>query len=167
MAFGYQGYGRPPYYNTFSPMGYPQPQPTFVPQPQPQVQQPVYNESYIQGVQFVSEDEAKAYPVLPNQTVMLMNKDNQIFYIKSADSLGKSKIESFRFEAITEDTAPASTTAQQPIDLEGYVKKDDIATFGFATKDDIKALSDKLEKVQKQVKINEILGGASDDKENT
>lgn len=150
MAYGYQPYTGQ-YYNT---MGY---------QPIQQQPQPVtYSESYIQGVQFVTEDEAKAFRVNPNQTVLLMNKDNNIFYIKGADSLGRSKLEKFKFEPFEEKTETVQAIA---VDFDKYLQKEDAKSF--ATKDDIKLLTEKLDKIQKQVKINEILGGGTNGKENT
>lgn len=149
MAYGYVPYSGQ-YYST---MGY---------QPIQQQPQPTaYNESYIQGVQFVTEDEAKAFRVNPNQTVLLMNKDNNIFYIKSADSLGRSKLEKFSFEPFKEKVEPVQALS---INTENFLQKDDAKLF--ATKEDIKLLTEKLDKIQKQVKINEILGGTSNGKEN-
>lgn len=61
-------------------MTFQQPQP--VPQPQVQ-QQPQPQINWCQG-----EAAARAYLVAPNQSVMLMDSEQSVFYIKSADASG-------------------------------------------------------------------------------
>ena len=109
-------------------------QPTYV---QPQ-QQMVY-EMPIQAVKFVTEDEAKAYIVMPNQRVLLIDRVNGVAYDKSADSLGQSKSKMYHF------TDPEKMIEAQPIptiDLDKYATKDDLDIFVKA--DDLSALESKI-----------------------
>ena len=83
------------YYNGF-PATYQQPyqlmpvvsqvQPQMQQQPQPQQQQ--QQGTGVMCVWVQGESGAKGYPVAPGTTVMLLDSENQAFYIKSTDSSG-------------------------------------------------------------------------------
>ena len=113
-------------------------------------------------IKFVTEDEAKAYIVLPNTKVMLMDRDKSIFYIKSADSLGKSTLEGYKYTKLENNsTEPVS----HEIDTKEFVKIDDLKPYltkddvkDFLTKDDLKSIDSKLEKLQKQIVGNMLKG---------
>lgn len=45
-------------------------------------------------------DEAKAYPVMYNNSELLMDNNQDVFYVKSVDGLGKVTIKTYRFEQI-------------------------------------------------------------------
>lgn len=47
-----------------------------------------------------SFEEAKAYPVMYNNTELLMDNNKDVFYIKFVDSMGKYTISTYRFEQI-------------------------------------------------------------------
>lgn len=53
--------------------------------------------TYVNGI-----EGAKAYSMMPNQTVLLMDSDNPIFYMKQSNALGQSTIRIFRFEEVKE-----------------------------------------------------------------
>ena len=135
-------------------------------QTQPQYQQSQHD-TPIQDIKFVTADEAKAYIVMPNTKVMLMDRDKSIFYIKSADSLGKSTLEGYKYTKL-EDNSMESVSPQ--IDTKDFVRKEDMKSFlsGFLTKDDIKdfitkdelkGIDNKLETFQKQIVGNMLKGG--------
>lgn len=162
-----------PQYNTYGQNYglYQNPQMTQRPMPmQPQPQDVPFND-----IKFVTADEAKAYIVMPNTKVMLMDRDNSVFYIKSADGLGKSMLEAFKYTRL-EDNASEMVSAEfdpkefvRSSDLADILRKDDLKGFltaeegkNFVTKDDLKGIDEKLDQLQKQIKINEILKG--DDK---
>ena len=123
-------------------------------------------------VKFVTADEAKAYIVAPNTKVMLMDRDKSVFYIKSADSLGKSTLEGFKYSKLDNNS---TESVSHDLDLKEYVKmsdlqeilsKNDTSEFltikdaeKFLTKNDLKAIDTKLEQLSKQIKINDILKG--------
>ena len=60
---------------------------------------------------FVSDDEAQRYILPPNSKVLLMSKDNPIFYVKTTDTLGQATIDSYRFERINSTTPNTVTQA--------------------------------------------------------
>ena len=128
------------------------PQQTYMPQDVP------FND-----IKFVTADEAKAYIVMPNTKVMLMDRDKSIFYIKSADAMGKSTLEGFKYSKIDENSTETQTAE---FDTKEFVKIDDLKDFitkndisNFITRDDLKEIDTKLENIQKRIKINEILKG--------
>lgn len=133
-------------------------------QPNAQYQQQSTNDIPIQGVKFVTGDEAKAFIVMPNTRVLLMDKSNSIFYIKSADSLGQSTTETFRFEKV-ENNSLAGEKEKEQINLTEYAKKDDLSNL--VTNDRLSEvetkLSKKLEELQKSINIKKYLEGESKD----
>lgn len=144
---------------------------------QPQVQQPyiqpqqqmVY-EIPIQAVKLVTEDEAKAYIVMPNQRVLLIDRANGVAYDKSADSLGQSRCKTYHF---TDDEKIIDVPPTPTINLEEYATKDELDIFVKA--DDLSALESKimaqmedlkksviekyLKNEQKQEKLKEVANG--------
>lgn len=124
------------------------------------------NDMPIQGVKFVTADEARAFMVLPNTRVMLMDRNNSIFYIKSADSLGQSMLEAYEFKKI-DNTKPDTATADtnQNINLEQFVKKDQLGNVVTTEKlnSELKTvkdeLSSKIEEVKKSINIKKYLEG--------
>lgn len=72
-------------YQNYYPQFYPPVNPIMAQQVQPQQTQQHQNS----GVIWVnSENEAKTYPVAPGQSVFLFDRDNLVFYVKSADQSG-------------------------------------------------------------------------------
>lgn len=74
--------------------------------------------AYVNGL-----EGAKAYLVPPNTTVMLMDSDNPIFYLKSANQQGQATIRQFRFEEVLEQSQ--NKQVAQSVDLSGYVKREE------------------------------------------
>ena len=130
-----------------------------VPQNQPQAQ-PQY-EMPIQDIRFVTAEEAKAFIVMPNSRVLLIDRSGMA-YLKTADNMGQSQTQCFRFEAVNADGSPIKPQEKptQP-DFKDFVKLSEMNKFGFATMDDIKKLgfatteqlsqlSQKIDALQKQ-----------------
>ena len=125
-------------YNNGFPINYQQmyPQYNYVPQ-QPIIQtQPVTNDNGIIWVQ--GEAGAKSWAVAPGKSVMLMDSENSVFYIKTTDNSGiPLPLRIFDYtERTQQDTAPAEavqvTNAQ-------YVTKDELKEIlsGFVTRKEI------------------------------
>ena len=121
----------------------------------------------IQDVRFVSEKDAHDYILLPNTRVMLIDRDNSVFYIKSADSLGTQTMEAYKFSKFKEN----ATNSLSSLDTQDFVKKDDMKEFlsgfitrddikNFITKDELKVFDNKLDAFQKQI-VGEMLKGDS------
>lgn len=67
-----------------------------------------------------SFEEAKAYPVMYNNTELLMDNNKDVFYIKSVDGMGKYTINTYRFEQIENEkplTSEHFVTREQFADL--------------------------------------------------
>lgn len=82
---------------------------------------PATNITYVQG-----ETGAKGYPVTSNYTMLLMDSEQQQFFIKSVDAAGLPSMRAFKFEEIVEP---------EPEKIE-YITKEDFDNF----KEEIKAL---------------------------
>ena len=100
-------------------------------------------------IKFVTEDEAKGYILFPNTRVMLLDRDKSVFYIKTADSLGKSALEGYKYTKI-EDKSSDNVSREidtkdfvKTQDLKGYITREDLANF--ITKDDMKNFITKEE----------------------
>lgn len=117
----------------------PQVQPQPIQQPYVQPQQQMVYEIPIQGVKFVTEEEAKAYIVTPNQRVLLIDRVNGVAYDKSADSLGQSRCKTYHF---TDDEKIIDIPTTPTIDLDKYATKDELDIFVKA--DDLSALKSEL-----------------------
>ena len=141
-------YGNPQYMQR----GYaPQAQPIVQPQmqPQPQVQTPY--EIPIQDVRFVTSEEARAYIVMPNARALLIDK-NGLAYLKTADNMGQSQTQYFRFEPVNADGTPIKPQEPAPtVDLSAFIKKEEIGTLGFVTMEQYNALLQRLDQIQKQI----------------
>lgn len=57
-------------------------------------------------------EEAKNYPVMYNNSELLMDNNRDVFYIKSVDAMGKYTINSYSFKQIENDQ-PAVVTQEQ------------------------------------------------------
>ena len=65
-----------------------------------------------------SFEEAKAYPVMYNNTELLMDNNKDVFYIKSVDGMGKYTICTYRFEQIENE---------KPLTSENFVTREQFA----------------------------------------
>lgn len=109
-----------------------------VPQPQTQSQQ--------SSIIWVSgEAGAKAYMVAPNSTVTLWDSENQTIYLKSADATGMPSIKTLDY-TIREARNMANTA---PV-----ITDDKLSTF--ATKDEIKAVSDRISAISERLDKMEV-----------
>ena len=93
--------GLPPAYNP--PYGYSQ-QTTQAAQPTPPQSQ--NGLTWVQG-----ESAAKSWAVAPGNTVLLMDSENPMFYLKTADAVGMPSMKVFRYEEVTAQppSVPVST----------------------------------------------------------
>lgn len=102
--------------------GFPANYPYVMPQQQPQVQSPQSNSIiWVQG-----EAGAKSYLVAPNNTVQLWDSENNVIYLKSADSSGMPSIKILDY-TIREN---GSQTAQNGLKMQSeYVTKEEFEKF--------------------------------------
>lgn len=91
-----------------------------MPQPQPQ-QKPASPIIWVQG-----EAGARAYPVAPGESVMMLDSDASIFYIKTADQSGMPlPLRTFDFveRKQQQPITQAATPPAHELDLSGYVTR--------------------------------------------
>ena len=87
----------------------------------------------------LNENEASAYPVAPNNSVVLWDKNNKTFYIKTANAQGIPSMQIYDF---TERTAEDTKTPEKHVCNCGDK---------FATKEQISALQSKIEGLEAKV----------------
>lgn len=94
-----------------------------MPQPQPQMQ----TEIPIQDIRFVTSEEAKAFIVMPNSKALLIDKNGGVALLKTADNMGQSVTQYFKFEQVNADGTPLKPQEQSPqIDYSQFVTKKEI-----------------------------------------
>ena len=158
QSYPYQNnYGGMP---TYAQRGYgSQPQPMAQPQPQAQTQmqmpmsQPMPPMDLpIQDIKYVNKAQAEAYIVYPNTKVLLNDKESGMVYVKTADGMGQSKTDYFRFEPINADGSPIKPQEPTPqVDFNQFIKREDLEKFGFVTVSQYNELAQKLEQIQKRL----------------
>ena len=70
--------------------------------------------TWVQG-----EAGARGFPVAPNTTVQLWDSDAQVIYLKSADASGMPSMKVL-------DYTIRDTQAKKPVDLSGYVTREEL-----------------------------------------
>lgn len=144
MAY-YAPFYRPTYYDPVQPnyMGqfnqqYQQP----MGQPMQNAQMPMQGQPTNDFLWVLNENEATSYPVAPNNTVTLWDKNLPTIYIKSVNSRG---VPSMRILDFTERTATASKTTY----TSSFNSPDNFVTIDSfnALKGDVEALRGKLDEL--------------------
>lgn len=110
-------------------------------QPNYQAQQNYPQQSGITWVDGVSS--AKAYPVANGTSILLMDSNENAFYIKSADQSGMPSIRIFDYSerSIVQSPQPqAAQTSEQTIELP------EIDLSGYVTKEELKKVASDIEK---------------------
>lgn len=141
-GYGYPNYGRQNFMQPQQQMAQPQMQ------TQPQVQ-PQY-ETPIQDIRFVTSEEAKAFIVMPNSKALLIDKNGGVAHLKTADNMGQSVTQYFKFEQVNADGSPLKP--QEPthqVDFGQFAKKEELN--GFVTIEQYNNLLSKLETMQKLI----------------
>ena len=88
----------------------------------------------------LNENEASSYPVAPNNRVVLWDKNQTTFYVKSANAQGIPSMQIFDFSERTQN-APQTPTEHVCKCGDNFVTKDDFN----ALKGDFEALSKRFE----------------------
>lgn len=156
---GMSGYAQRGYNSQPQPMAQPQPQ------AQPQMQMPMAQpmppmDLPIQDIKYVNKAQAEAYIVYPNTKVMLIDKESGMVYVKTADGMGQSKTDYFRFEPINADGSPIKPQEPTPqVDFNQFIKKEDLENLGFVNIEQFNQLAQKLEQIQKRLEGVKANGG--------
>lgn len=69
-------------------------------------------------------NEARGFNLNPGESIVLIDANDDVFYIKECDEIGKSTTRSFKYEEVQLDEAPAGTVSKKEFDkLSGDVKE--------------------------------------------
>ena len=109
---------------------------------QPMQQAPMQTQPTNDFLWVLNENEATSYPVAPNNTVTLWDKNLPTIYIKSVNAQG---VPSMRILDFTERTAMANKTPSMP-SFNSYDNFVTLDSFN-ALKGDVEALRDKLDEL--------------------
>ena len=91
----------------------------YYPYQAPYGQQYQAQNQYFQDVRFVTAEEAKGFMVMPNSKVLLIDRQNKVATVKSADPMGQSTTQQFKFDVVGEQAQaqPVYVTMEQYNDL--------------------------------------------------
>lgn len=119
-GYGYPNYGRQNFMQPQQQMAQPQMQ-------QAQQQPPMQYETPIQDIRFVTSEEAKAFIVMPNSKALLIDKNGGVAHLKTADNMGQSVTQYFKFEQVNADGSPLKQQEPTPqVDYAKFVTKDEL-----------------------------------------
>ena len=110
----------------------------------PATYQPVYQPQQ-NGIIWVSgEAGAKAYMIAPNSTVQLWDSESQTIYLKSADASGMPSFKILDYTIREAQNQPNNTPLCADKEIRTYATKDEIR----AISDRLTALSERVEKME-------------------
>ncbi len=121
-----------------------------MPMQQPMMQQPVQQmptqPTQMSGtsdmmIWVLSEVEAQSYPVAPNNSVILWDKNNDVIYIKSVNAQGVPSMRILDYQERTADNAVKTPVEHECKCGSKFVSKEDFK----ALRDDLDALRAKME----------------------
>lgn len=118
----------------------------------PQQPMPMQFEPPIREIKFVTSKEAEAYIVMPNSSSLLIDKQEGIAYLKSADIMGQSFMEMYHFSKNAPQgqiNAQETPKAPNPIDLSSFITNEQLEGKNYATKEDLAKLSAKIDELRK------------------
>lgn len=156
-SYPYGGYGMPNY----GQRNYMQPQqPMAQPQMQQQAQPPMQYETPIQDIRFATSEEAKAFIVMPNTRALLIDKNGGVAHLKTADNMGQSVTQYFKFEQVNADGSPLKPKepVTPQVDFGQFVTKKELD--GLPTAEQYKQLAEQYNSLVEQFKtMQKIIAG--------
>lgn len=130
----YNNYGNYPYGSPYQSSYY---HPN-VPQNNQVNQQPQMNQyAFVNGI-----EGAKSFQLNPNQTILLMDSDSPVCYMKTSNGVGQSTLRYFKLTEVTE------------ADLKAQSIPNDKST-DYVTKNEFKELSDRFEELLEKINKKE------------
>lgn len=118
----------------------------------PQQPMPMQFEPPIREIKFVTSKEAEAYIVMPNSSSLLIDKQEGIAYLKSADIMGQSFMEMYHFSKNSPQgqiNAQETPKASNPIDLSAYITNEQFDKHITATQEEFRKLYAKIDELRK------------------
>ena len=145
-SYNYMPFNQPNSQQSMQPMY----QQNMMQQPIQQVAQP---EVPIQEIRFMTAKDINGYILLPNQKSLLIDRASNLAHIKYTNAMGESNERVFSYKELDDKTTDNGEMAEKT--TANFVEKTELDKF--ITKDDFKALTSKLESIEKKIRINEIL----------
>lgn len=110
----------------------------FNPQQQPQFNFIPKIYDFVNGI-----EGAKAYQVRPSQTVILIDSDSPLMYLKQANYMGQSNITFYKIDSIDENEAKKLSMAREQATMGNYATKEQFEALEGKINDLLKKLEDK------------------------
>ena len=116
----------------------------------------------IQGFKFLTAKEIEGRIVLPSNTEILVDRENKIIHINSADQIGQSSDRKYKYEELIDkkENEASEPALEAKINTDDFAKKEDLQDF--IKNDDFKSFSDtltsKIEALEKKLKVKDIMG---------
>ena len=130
----YNNYGNYPYGSPYQSSYY---HPN-VPQNNQVNQQPQMNQyAFVNGI-----EGAKSFQLNPNQTILLMDSDSPVCYMKTSNGVGQSTLRYFKLTEVTEADLKAQSIPNDK-------------SIGYVTKNEFKELSDRFEELLEKINKKE------------
>ena len=83
---------------------------------------------------------------------MLIDKESGFVYVKTADGMGQTQTDYFRFDRVNADGSPIKPQEPAPkVNFDDFIKREDLEKLGFVTIDQYNALAEKLSQIQKRL----------------
>lgn len=130
-----------------------------MPMQQPMMQQPVQQMPPMAQstpsndmIWVLSEVEAQSYPVAPNNSVILWDKNNDVVYIKSVNMQGVPSMRVLDYKERTADNAPKTPTEHKCTCGDKFVLKKDFQTL----QSEFDALRSELEELKAKPKAKTV-----------
>lgn len=108
-----------------------------------------------QDIKYTTKEQAMAYIAMPNTSALLIDRQNKIAYISSTNYMGEPSKIAYKYEKI--DIDKPNIERPKEIDTSNFLTQDN--TKEFVKKEDLKTIEEKLDYLEKQIKINNILNG--------
>lgn len=133
----YNNYNNYPYGSYYPNYGYGYNQPNNAPQNNQANQQQMNQYAFVNGI-----EGAKSFQLGPNQTVLLMDSDSPVCYMKSSNGVGQSTLRYFKLTEVKEaDLKAQSVPTDKSID--------------YVTKNEFKELSNRFEELLAKINNKE------------
>lgn len=95
----------------------------------------------------MGQESAKAYPLFPGKTVMLMDSESPRFFIKSVDASGYATLKTYSFQEEPSTSAPTAHAEAN------YITREQLDAAMAAMLDEVKRLVTPAEKEKVEVEV--------------
>lgn len=121
-------------------------------QPQMQMAQPTHSSTinWVQG-----DVGARAYPINPGMSVLLMDSEGQNFYIKSADTMGMPTLKKYAYSEVVEEPLRLESNDARQLDTAFSATREEVKQLH----EEIKSLKDQIARMESESASTKTTGG--------